>query len=523
MTNSVVARIENELKNLFDSLNRKWVKVSFILSKLELPIKIEQRKSIFTPESLIKLHLWKRIKGINFHNKALMILNQNQEDALNLGFYKDAENRLQLPTKQAFNKFLKNKIGKENLSLLEPIVALILKTATHQGVLLDLEIVEKVINKKNNAKEEKRALKEAVRLIKKLIYPQVEIKIKENGKFTIKDLLNVLVHVAYSHDFTHDGSVTFQELNPDSKCPSSWTMLYHFNKFRSIDQVKQMFEKIFSIIFNFSKKNYNLLNRRKLDIAIDTHKIPYYGDKSDQWVTESKHEFGTTHFYQFLTSAIVVAGRRFTLDVIPIHKLDNLEDLVNEIITKAKEKISIDKVYLDRGFDKSKVINVLKANKVKFVMPKIRSKTVKEWFEKSIDCKSRIIENFEIGKKEKALVNLVLIDDEDGIKRAFITNFRIQEQLAHYLYEWYGKRWGIETGYRQIDNDFKAKTTSKNYCIRLFYFLFSVCLYNLWVLVNICISLTLYGRIKDKPIITSKLFTIVLYLAEYENPGGEMT
>ena len=121
--------------------------------------------------------------------------------------------------------------------------------------------------------------------------------------------------------------------------------------------------------------------------------------------------------------------------------------------------------------------------------------------------------------------NVIMISgcEEKAPRASFITNFRIPEQLAHYLYEWYSKRWGIETGYRQIDNDFKAKTTSKNYCIRLFYFLFSVCLYNLWVLVNICISLILYGRIKDKPIITSKLFTIVLYLAEYENPGGEIT
>ena len=63
-----------------------------------------------------------------------------------------------------------------------------------------------------------------------------------------------------------------------------------------------------------------------------------------------------------------------------------------------------------------------------------------------------------------------------------------------YLYKFYSKRWGIETGYRQIDHDFKAKTTSKNYHIRLFYFLFSVDLYNLWVLVNIVVSMTIYGR-----------------------------
>jgi len=254
-------------------------------------------------------------------------------------------------------------------------------------------------------------------------------------------------------------------------------------------------------------------------LTLSIHKIPYYGDKNDQYVTESEPERGTTHFFQFLTCSIVVAGQRFTIDAIPISNLDNIEDLVDKSLERVKKKVRIDKAYLDRGFDRPKIINVIKSHKVRFVMPKIRSDTVKAWMRKSEDCKSRLIENFEIGKGEdKAVVNLILVDDEEGIKRAFIINFYIPEQLAHYLYTFYSRRWGIETSYRQLDHDFKAKTTSKNYHIRLFYFLFSVCLYNLWVLVNICVSLALYGRLSEKPLLTSKLFAVILYKAAYEDP-----
>ena len=112
----------------------------------------------------------------------------------------------------------------------------------------------------------------------------------------------------------------------------------------------------------------------------------------------------------------------------------------------------------------------------------------------------------------------ILVNDEEGIQRAFITNLRIPVQLTHHLYNFYSKRWGIETSYRNLDHDFKAKTTSKNFHIRLFYFLFSVALYNLWVLVNIVISMALYGRLTDKPIITAKLFSVVLYRASIEDP-----
>jgi len=93
--------------------------------------------------------------------------------------------------------------------------------------------------------------------------------------------------------------------------------------------------------------------------------------------------------------------------------------------------------------------------------------------------------------------------------------------MAHRLYEMYCKRWGIETSYRQVEHDFKSKTTSRNYNIRLFYFLFSCCLYNLWVLVNICISLKIPGAVRGKPIITAKMFVIVLYKVKEEyDPGG---
>ena len=148
-------------------------------------------------------------------------------------------------------------------------------------------------------------------------------------------------------------------------------------------------------------------------------------------------------------------------------------------------------------------------------MPKIRHYGVKAYLRKKEDCKSVLIKDFKTGN---AYVNLYLVDDEEGVKRAFITNFYIPEQLAHYLYTWYSKRWGIETGYRQFDHDFKARTTSKNYCIRLFYFLFSVCLFNLWVLVNVCISIKLYKRLSDKPLISSKLFAVILYRVVCEDP-----
>jgi putative transposase len=120
--------------------------------------------------------------------------------------------------------------------------------------------------------------------------------------------------------------------------------------------------------------------------------------------------------------------------------------------------------------------------------------------------------------------NLVIVEDEDTngmmVKRAFATNEQFEENdvnLTSRLFLLYGKRWGIETSYRVKKHSYLPKTTSKNYLIRLFYFMFSVLLYNLWILADILIWLAMFGEIKEDHLITSKYFGTVLYTID---PGG---
>ena len=48
--NPTIEGIETELNKIFVSLDSKWVKTSFILSKLELPINIELKRNKFSLE-----------------------------------------------------------------------------------------------------------------------------------------------------------------------------------------------------------------------------------------------------------------------------------------------------------------------------------------------------------------------------------------------------------------------------------------------------------------------------------------
>ncbi len=75
----------------------------------------------------------------------------------------------------------------------------------------------------------------------------------------------------------------------------------------------------------------------------------------------------------------------------------------------------------------------------------------------------------------------------------------------------YSKRWGIETGYRVKKKEGLVRTTSRNYKIRYFYFMFSVLLYNIWILTSLLVALELDADDIKKCIITFKFLLKNLY------------
>jgi len=329
------------------------------LEKANKTIKTVEILSFLEITPIEKLYIFRLVKGMSNYSKLLEYFSNNPEEAFQLGFYKKEDNSLDITPKRTFNHYLLNKITKEYKHELSSIAEYILSFCNKKGILLDICIVEKVIREKKE--DHIKICREAIKLIKRLVYPQVDIKIKSNGKFTTKDLLDVLVHVALTRDFAHNGAETFKVDN-ERISPSGDLMMYHFSKFNSVHQIREMFEKISDFIFNFARKNYNQLGNRKHDIAYDVHKIPYYG-KGIQYACGDQFERGTSNFIEFLTCSIVVAGRRFILDVVPIHPLDNMAKLLDRSLRRVRNKISIERAYLDRGFNSAEIFRVLKDNK----------------------------------------------------------------------------------------------------------------------------------------------------------------
>jgi len=178
--------------------------------------------------------------------------------------------------------------------------------------------------------------------------------------------------------------------------------------------------------------------------------------------------------------------------------------------TLSQERVEIGILCMDRGFYSVDVFTTLNNLGIKYVTPAKENPNAIRQMRGVFPPQIRPLTIRSPTSDNKSVtVNLVMVLDIEKEKRAFITNMDIDRSKTKELSRLYSKRWGIETAYR-VKNDFRPKTTSKNYVIRLFYFLFSVCLYNLWELVNVILALV--KRIdSETPVIAAKLFGTILF------------
>ncbi len=228
---------------------------------------------------------------------------------------------------------------------------------------------------------------------------------------------------------------------------------------------------------------------------------------------------GTSKCYKFATINIVEAGKRFTLLALSVGPFDRKEQILNKLLRFAFKRIRINRVYIDRGFFDTKSLKVFQKLNLKYLMPATKITTVRNVLE--IASSPTVVNDFPM---KDTKFNLVIVEEETDngeiVKRAFATNMSFDENdvnLAERLFYLYGKRWGVETSYRMKKHSFLPKTTSKNYLIRLFYFMFSVLLYTLWILADVLLWLSLHGIVEKDHLLTPKLFGTILYTID---PGG---
>jgi len=509
-------KIEKEIYNTFKQ--EKNICIAEFLNKFDVTLfKNREYRSIdYTHESLLKLVLFQQLKGIKFHTKLTKYLRRNPSIRWKLGFNKT-------PDRTQIGYFINHILDKETKELIDFTTAKIEEVSEKFGILLDVETLEPKKPKKrtkirNQYLQKKERTREICQLVKKRFSPFIDLNLNHNTVYSKSQFIDLMIHLGQTRDFAENGNKTFREIR-NTGCPDADTLLYHLKNYQDYKQLHKMFTTLFEIVWNMTQQANIFDITKRYDVAIDFTEWYYYGDRNTPMVVGKEPDRGTSKCYKFATINIVEAGKRFTLLALPVGPFDTKEQILSKLFSYALQRIKIRRVYVDRGFFDSNAIKVFQRFHLKYLMPATKISTVKDVMD--IVPAPSVITDFEM---KDITFNLVIVEDEleDGnkVKRAFATNEEYNENdvnLAERLFDLYGKRWGVETSYRIKKHSYLPKTTSKNYLIRLFYFMFSVLLYNLWILADILIWLALFGVVKEDHLVTSKLFGTILYTID---PGG---
>jgi len=253
--------------------------------------------------------------------------------------------------------------------------------------------------------------------------------------------------------------------------------------------------------------------RRPVTAAIDITTIPYYGDVEGMSMV-SGMQGEEKRAFKFATLSIVGENIPLVLAVEPIgespawdrNQPNQVHRVVRQLVTRAKEHVLIETVLCDREFDSKRVYQTLSNLGVNYLVPTRINRTEREVVETmDADGQTVAVESVSVHVESGShSMQFLYVPSTSGKGTAvFATNLRVGPGEAESFCRRYSRHWQIENEYKSIKNDFYAKTSSKDYRVRLFYFVFAVLLYNIWRLTDFLLKAGVDGEMEYTPVLTA--------------------
>ena len=253
--------------------------------------------------------------------------------------------------------------------------------------------------------------------------------------------------------------------------------------------------------------------RRPVTVAIDITAIPYYGDTEEMPMVSGTKDRDSRAF-KFATLSIIGQNIPLVLAVEPVRESSEWDEnpsnqihrTVRRLVRRAKEHVPIETVLCDREFDSMRVFQTLSNLGVNYLIPKRVSSSEREVFDQmDKDDQEVAVESasVHVGAGSHPMRFLYVPSTSGEGTAVFATNLRVGPDEAEAFCKRYSRRWQIESEYKSIKGDFLAKTSSKDYRVRLFYFVFAVLLYNIWRLTDFLLKADVDGEMNYAPVITA--------------------
>jgi len=308
---------------------------------------------------------------------------------------------------------------------------------------------------------------------------------------------------------TPQGATRFQYRHGPDGGPHGDTHLRavkQFNPDSLIDGFEVATDRLLSVIE--SETSF----RRPVTAAIDITTIPYYGDVDGMPMVSGLDQ--ENRAFKFATLSIVGLNIPLVLAVEPIRESsawdenppNQIHRVVRRLVTRAKELVPIETVLCDREFDAQRVYQTLSNLGVNYLIPKRINSTEQEVIETmEADGQAIAVEpaSVHVETGSHSMQFLYVPSTKGKGTTVFATNLRVGPDEAKAFCRRYSRRWQIENEYKSIKGDFLAKTSSKDYRVRLFYFVFAALLYNIWRLTDFLLKAGVDGEMDYEPVLTA--------------------
>jgi len=355
-----------------------------------------------------------------------------------------------------------------------------------------------------------------------LLNKVIRMDLGENPEYSKKSTLDIYVCAGVNESYIQS---TVNELSAGRLILGKISDFEHIQSADTVlNRIKQKDPK--EILAEARKANDKIIDKAvqkgafedPFTVALDSHnvyrhtKIKREKDRKKkcddiQKVVGTKPKGSCTKAHQYMTIKAIDTDYRYTLDIEPVLPLKNRVKIAEQLINSAEKRTQgrIDCILGDGDFDSVAMINMFYTKKKHFVVRADQDSKVKKVIEKCKGLWCYIEYGYRKGKgKHTATYNLVVIDVK-ALKKYKIELPLADKRKVKYivfgtdlapkpnesdldfciaLAKLHKKRWGIETGYRD-KIEFRGKTHALSYSVRLFFFLLSVIMYNLWVQINI--------------------------------------
>ena len=341
-----------------------------------------------------------------------------------------------------------------------------------------------------------------VRELRAKTFPYLRLKRDDSTEVSKDAALRVLVAAANGNAFINDAAKNL-DLKPwydGDEVPTGQTLIYHIRK-SSREQITRMFMEANEPLFELADDHGYFED--SAEVAIDITDWPFYGDKdADSYVRGTKPGRNYSRAWKYITLSLVGTDTPLTLLVLPVRKKTNAPYYVRRLLRLAERYVSIERVYLDAGreFYSEDTISTVNEFGVELVMQGVKhGSDIKRFLHgmAHLDMETNQM-SYGVGDLDEdrytALGQKSYKMASRRKKKAknpwddyvyFYTNADMDEYSVDELAAGYRNRWGIETGYRVLKEEFLPKSASPDATVRTFYFNFAAHLYNLWTAANI--------------------------------------